>query len=218
MKTAKLLSTLKESPYFTKQNLSVALAKEGEGLNYWIKKLLKEKTLISLKKGLYISSYYKDLVTQNPNELEAYFEYLANILRFPSYLSLEYILAKRNLIPEAAFALTSVTTKSSRVYTSEMGTFIYKNIKENLFFGYRPRNFQDKNVKIASSAKALFDFLYFKKFTSKMKLESYLLRDARINWEVLNKEDKKEFIETIAVSESKKMDQVVSILKKEKIL
>ena len=43
---------------------------------------------------------------------EPYAEYMANRLRLPSYLSLEYVLAKEGLIPEAVYALTSITSKN----------------------------------------------------------------------------------------------------------
>lgn len=218
MDILRLNNILKQSPYLTKQNLALALGKEGENLNYWVKKLTKEKRLISLKRGLYASSYYLDLISQEPKNREVYFEYLANILRYPSYVSLEYVLSNSGLLPETAFAITSVTVKTPRVYTSEIGTFIYRNIKNTLFPGYGSKDFNEKKVKIASPAKALFDFLYLKKFVPSAKTGEYLLRSGRINWEALSAEDKKEFIRLIELSGSRKMRLIVALLKKEKIL
>ena len=218
MDILKLNNILKQSPYLTKQNLALALDKEGENLNYWIKKLTKEKRLISLKKGFYTSSYYLDLISQEPKNREVYFEYLANILRFPSYVSLEYVLSNSGLLPESAFAITSITVKTSRVYKSEVGTFIYRNIKDALFSDYGSKDFNGKKVKIASPAKALFDFLYLKKFIPLVKAREYLLREGRINWDVLSTEDKTEFIKLVELSGSGKMRLIVTLLKKEKIL
>jgi hypothetical protein len=214
----RLNNVLKQAPYLTKQNLALALNKEGENLNYWIKKLAKEKLLIGLKKGFYTSSYYLDLISREPKNREIYFEYLANVLRFPSYVSLEYVLSQSGLLPETAFAITSITLKTPRVYTSEIGTFIYRNIKEALFSRYRFRDFNGKKVRIASPAKALFDFLYLKKFILPAKLKEYLLSEGRINWEVLSTEDKTEFIKLVELSGSGKMQLIVTLLKKEKIL
>ena len=131
----RVLEVLKGAPYFTKQNIGLALQKDGEDLNYWIKKLRAQKMLITLKKGMYISSYYQDMISQNPSDKELYLMYLANVLRSPSYVSLEFILSRYNIIPEASFAVTSITTKSSRVFSSAFSSFIYRSIKEELFFG-----------------------------------------------------------------------------------
>ena len=148
----KLNDILKQAPYFTKQNLALALGKKRDNTDYWIKKLIKDGDLISLKKGFYISSYYLDLVSQESKKREDYFEYLANMLRFPSYVSLEYVLSNCGFLPETSFAITSVTIKSPRVYKSAVGTFSYRHIKKSLFENY--------GRKIASPAKALFDLLY----------------------------------------------------------
>lgn len=215
-----LLTTLKQLPYFNKQNLGLALNKEGEDLNYWIKKLTKEKLLIPLKKGFYISSYYKDMVIHDPQKSEIYWLYLANVLRSPSYVSLEYVLAKYNLIPEAVFVITSITLKSSRKYTSDAATFIYRNIKRELFYGYQLMVFGSTGitVRIAYLYKALFDFLYLKKFTSQREMKDYLLEEGRINWDVLSDNDKKDFLQVIKKTSSKKMGAIALILKKEGIL
>lgn len=218
MDILRLNEILRQSPYLTKQNLSLALDKEGENLNYWIKKFLKEKTLISLKKGFYISSYYLDLISQNPQDKEAYLEYLANVLRYPSYISLEYVLSKQNFLAEASFALTSVTTKTPRLYDSAIGRFIYRNIKKELFSDYSIKEFGIKQIRIADLPKALFDFLYLKEFTSQEEMRDYLIGEGRLNWKVLLPPDKRDFIRLAQNSGSKKMKSIMNILRKRKVL
>lgn len=213
-----ILDILKQAPYFSKQNLGLALGKEGKDLSYWVQKLLSQKLLIPLKKGVYISSYYRDLISQNPSEKEWYLVYLANMLRTPSYVSLEYVLSRYNVIPEASFAVSSITTKTSRLYTSELTSFLYRSIKEELFFGYDNQSFKDKTIRMASKGKALFDFLYLKSFENKDMMAYYLFDTGRINWDVLTIKDKDEFTKTIVISSSKKMQSILSLLKKEKIL
>lgn len=218
MATLRLNNILRQSPYLTKQNFSLAFDKQGENLNYWIKKLLREKTLISLKKGFYISSYYLDIISQDLNSREIYFEYLANILRFPSYVSLEYVLSTRNFLAETVYAITSVTVKSSRVYESQSAKFVYRNIKEKLFTDYSFKEFGTGKVKIATLPKALFDFLYFKKFVSVSEMQTYLTTRGRFNWEVMSLSDKKEFLKLVNSSGVTKMQFSASILRKAKIL
>jgi len=79
MEILKLKQTLEKLAYFTKQNLNLYLNKEGESLNYWIKKLIYKGILIPIKKGFYISSFYLDRVKER-NETEEYFEYLSGLL------------------------------------------------------------------------------------------------------------------------------------------
>lgn len=214
MQISQILKLLRQQPYFTKQNLSLALGKEGEGLNYWVKKLTKERLLIPIKKGFYFSSYYKD------EPFDVYGIYLANILRFPSYVSLEYVLAKYNLIPESVFAITSVTLKSSRTYQSEVGTFIYRNIKRELFYGYQLLVLGKSGLtaRIAYPYKALFDYLYLKKFASTNQISDYLREGGRINWDILKAEEKKQFIKAVKNSGSRKMAIILKTLKEEKII
>ncbi len=202
MNVKKILPLLRKSPYLTKQNLAVALGISDAALDYWIKKLINERYLIPLKKGFYITSYYLDLVGQT--DKESYFEYLANLLRAPSYVSLEYVLSKANVIPEGVYAITSITTKSSRTYTSSVTTFIFKNIKEDLFYGFEERRFRGKQIKIATPPKALFDFLYLRP-TSRQE-------DDRINWDALSKEQKAEFKKMVKQSKSKKMALIAAQL------
>jgi len=208
---------LADLPYYTKQNLSLALGKNKDALDYWIKKLINNQTLIPLKKGLYISSYYLELISAK-GKVEEYLEYLAGVVRSPSYLSLEYALSKYGIIPEAVFAITSITTKSTRSYQSSLTSFYYRNLKTELFTGFTENNFGKQKIRIATPAKALFDFLYLKKFSSLAEMKSYLLTDGRINWAALSKNDRKEFTQYTKLSASKKMLEINKILKINQLL
>jgi len=156
----KVEQKLKTLPYVTKQNLGLLLGKKKDATDYWVKKLVKEGVLIKLKSGFYAPRYYVDLISQNPEDKTMYLEYLANVLRNPSYVSLEYILSKKNVTAEAAFALTSVTTKSTRTYKTELGTFIYRKISPKLFGGYVNVLWRDKQVREATVKKALAELRY----------------------------------------------------------
>jgi len=209
---------LKDLPYLDKVKLSQILKKEGENLNYWIKKLLLNKTLITLKKGLYTSSFFLLTLEANPFEKEKYCEYLANLLRYPSYISLEYLLSKYGLIPEAVFAITSVTLKSSRTFSNPLGNFTYRKIKPEYFNNFQSTDFKDKKVYLATPAKALFDFFYFKKFLSGQDMLWQLTEGFRINWDNLDLKNKKDLENILINSKSPKMKKILKILKREKIL
>lgn len=223
MLDAQLISTLSKVPFFTKQNLGVALGKEGDNLNYWLKKLTRDQFLLPLKKGFYISKPYKDGFIRDPEQSEIYWLYIANTLRSPSYVSLEYVLSKYNLIPESTFAITSVTRKSSRTYSTEKVTFIYRSLKEDFYkyyFGYRLLVFGTTglSVRIAYPFKALFDFLYFKEFKSTREMREYLLDTGRVEWDALGLEEETKLKKALADSQSAKMQQIGNILQRERIL
>lgn len=196
---------LRNLPYFNKATLGDALGKSGENLNYWVKKLIRQQELIPLKKGLYTTRLYLLGLEKNPVLRQAYLEYLANITRYPSYISLEYALSKYGLIPEGVFSLTSVTLKSSRIYVNSLGNFIYRNIKKDLFGGFKNEAFEEKRVKIATKAKALFDFLYLRK--------AQPLDSLRINWDVFLANDREEFAAIVKKSGSPKMERILKSLK-----
>ncbi|PIR13733.1 hypothetical protein COV49_01135 [Candidatus Falkowbacteria bacterium CG11_big_fil_rev_8_21_14_0_20_39_10] len=217
MEIVPLKATLEKLAYFTKQNLNLYLNKKDEALNYWIKKLIQKEILIPIKKGFYVSNFYLDKV-KDKNEMEGYLEYLAGIIRYPSYISLEYALAKYGLIPETVFSITSITQKTPRVYKSKFATFSYRNIRDSLFMGFEEKKNGKQTIRFATPSKALFDYLYLKRFSSDFELEDYLLDTGRINWEVLKKSDKVLFLKYISTISSKKMNKIVSILIQNNIL
>lgn len=86
-----------------------------------ITQLLKKGVIIRVKKGLYVfgEPYRRKPVSR---------EILANLIYGPSYISLDYALQWYGLFPEAAHAVTSVTTGRSRTFTTPFGTFSYRHI------------------------------------------------------------------------------------------
>ena len=84
---------LEQRPIFNKKTAAILIGKTGNNLDKKIERLLKEGYLVNLKKGWYVSKPFLD----KQSNLKSFTEYLANKLRTPSYLSLEYVLSKYNL-------------------------------------------------------------------------------------------------------------------------
>lgn len=198
---------LETLPYFNKAAAAALIGKSGKNLDKKIANLQKKAYLLTLKKGLYVSSFFVDRLADK----RLYLEYLANILRFPSYISLEYALSEYGLIPEGISSITSITLKSGRIFENSLANFRYQNIKRGLFIGFSQKKFLDKKINYASPAKALFDFLYLKKMAN-LYLE--LTEDLRINWTNFSKKDLAEFTKYAKLSSSLKMKRVLIILKK----
>jgi len=74
-----------------------------------------------VKKGLYIAG--RSLGADRPESA-----LLANHMLGPSYLSMESALAHYGLIPEKVFAITSMTTKASRKFQTNIGLYTYTNL------------------------------------------------------------------------------------------
>ncbi|PKN45848.1 MAG: hypothetical protein CVU59_07865 [Deltaproteobacteria bacterium HGW-Deltaproteobacteria-17] len=84
----------------------------------------------------------------------------ANRLYGPSYLSLQKALKFHGLIPEEVFLLTSVCTRKTATFETPVGTFDYRHLKPELFWGYRWLDWEDRRIRIAEPEKAVLDLLY----------------------------------------------------------
>lgn len=211
-------STIFENiPYLNRVTLSIILGKRGDSLNYWVKRLINTGELISFKRGLFVSRSYLLKIKGQASLFDKYREYLACLLRGPSYISLEYALAKYGVIPDVPFAITSITNKSSRTFTNEFGTFIFRNVKEQIFCGYKEIFFEDKRYYIATPAKALFDFIYLKKI-NRQSFEEDIETGLRINWEAFAKKDMKELKNYVEMSGKKKMKRFLDVIIKRKLI
>ncbi len=199
---------LEELPLFNKQTAQILIGKKENNLDKKIQRLLDKEYLISLKKGWYVSQPFLDQI----ENLGKYLEYIANQLRKPSYLSLEYMLSEYGLIPQAINVFTSVTVKSTRSYENQLAKFQYKNIKKELFKGYDENVYSKFKVYKATPAKSLFDYLYLKKNISE-DLEYELNQGLRINWDQFKNKDIKEFSKYVDKSGMKKMNKILQIIK-----
>ena len=86
-----------------------------------INELVKSNELVLLKRGIYTIGMASKV--DRPSPL-----LLANHLLGPSYVSLESALSYWGLIPEAVYETTSVTTKKSKIFNTQAGSFSYTNL------------------------------------------------------------------------------------------
>lgn len=204
-----LFKQLENVPCFSKADLRMIFDGQENALNERIKRAIKNKVIIQLKKGFYTTYLYW---LKEPNKT-VYLEFIASKLRYPSYLSLEYILAKNNLFTEATYPITSITIKSNRTYQNQLGSFTYSSIKEKLFTGYTQKTYGRNVYYLATPAKALFDWFYLKKNLSINKDE--IMEELRINWDNFSQTDFQEFKSYINLSKSNKMQKISKIIDKE---
>jgi len=143
-------------------------------LSRWVKK----GYLLKLRNNLYTFSELK-----NVNNIHFY---IANRIYRPSYLSLHTALSFHGLIPESIVQTTSVSTMKTARFKNELGSFSYKKIKNELFFGYTQLEFtKDKTFLIALPEKALLDLLYLYPFYNNETEITNLRIDQQILSEVM---------------------------------
>jgi hypothetical protein len=72
----------------------------------------------------------------------------------------EMALSTYNLIPEAVYGITFVTSQKTNSFETNIGNFIYRHIKPELMFGYELCEHGNHRYAIARIEKAVLDFLY----------------------------------------------------------
>jgi hypothetical protein len=143
-----------------------------------ISELAREGKLIRLKRGLYI---VPPKISRRPLEPEL----IANHLYGPSYVSLHRALQHYSLIPEAVYAIQSVTPKRTHTFNTPTGYFTYSFAPMNYYrIGIRQAAAFEGNYLIASPEKALCDVLALTKklqIRSRKEMREYLEDDLRID-------------------------------------
>ncbi|MCG2725658.1 MAG: hypothetical protein L6420_05275 [Elusimicrobia bacterium] len=85
---------------------------------------------------------------------------ISNTIYSPSYISLEMAFSFYGLIPESVYEITSVTSKKTNRFKSDIAVFTYKHIKPELMFGYKLENYNNRRYLMSEMEKALLDYLY----------------------------------------------------------
>ena len=117
----------------------------------------KKGYLIRLRRGFFAFSEYKN----KPD----YALYFANRIYRPCYISLHAALSFYGMIPESVIQVASVTTLKTVSFINDFGEYSYKNVKENLLFGYELKPMADnRTIQFATPEKALLDLLYLYPF------------------------------------------------------
>lgn len=142
--------------------------------------LLKNKTLIRVKKGLYV---FGEAWAKKPMVKEV----LANLIYGPSSISLEYALSFYGFIPERVETLTSITNKRDKVFDTPVGRFSYRYLHPDKYpIGITQITLAPTHsILMATPEKALADLLLLSpsklSFKERPALEDFLLNDLRID-------------------------------------
>ena len=161
----------KDKPVILSRDV-VRQAKDPQAMRNQLGRWQARKLLLKLKRGVYIFA-----AEEKPDV-----HWIANSLYEPSYLSLEYALSFYGLIPERVVDVTSITTLKTMHFKNELGHFVYRHVKPEVFRGFKKMGDNKLSFFMAEPEKAVVDFLYFKlpvlkKQTEIVLRESYRFQD-----------------------------------------
>ncbi len=147
LNTIDFIRTLQELDrgFFTVADLEKITGLSKNSLKVTTNRLVKQRILTRLKRGIYQLSLSAVDVKK-----------IANQLYYPSYLSFESALSDYSILSQIPFTQTFATTKKSKKMTIWNTEVEFTQVKEDLFFGY----IFDKGIYIAEPEKALLDELY----------------------------------------------------------
>lgn len=147
IRNVELLQVLKgfNKPYFTVADLEKILVMSRNVLYVTLNRLVKSGVLIRLKRGVY-----------QPEFQSLELEKTANELYYPSYLSFESALSRHGILSQVPYSLTFATTKTTKKQSLASREIEYRQLKEELFFGYTLVG----GIYLAEPEKAILDQLY----------------------------------------------------------
>lgn len=139
-----------------------------------IRREVQSGRLTQIKRGLYET----DMQTDG--------KYIAGSIYGPSYLSFDYVLSMRSLIPEAVFrTYTSATFRKAKAkqFENAFGVFTYRDVPAAVYsLGVEIREENGYSYQIATSEKALCDKLYTISPVGSVKaMRALLFDDLRID-------------------------------------
>jgi predicted transcriptional regulator of viral defense system len=206
--TKRILNLVENLPAFDASDLA-PIGEERAYLNIILSRQVKQGMMVRLRKNLYVTRKFLD-TAEKKGFFSDYVEFTANKLYPPSYLSLDYVLHECNMLTELPRNITSVALRKTDRFTNELGNFIYHKIKEELYLGFKVVKKGNLSILRATKAKALFDFLYFRK---RLLVDKEAVSELRLNLEGFTKKDFKELKGYIDLEGSKRMKEIYNWLK-----
>lgn len=140
---------------FTRQEAACWVNDDGTRLDALLKRAVAAEEVRRIRRGLFcLASRYMHRKIHS-------FE-LAQRVHGPSYISLESALSHHGWIPEAVYAVTSVSFERSRTFDTPLGQFSFTRVPQRTFFAAVNRAVLESggNFFLAHPLKALADYVY----------------------------------------------------------
>lgn len=201
----KILQQLTKLPYFTIAAIEQLNDCTPQTARQLASRWERHNKLIRLKQGHYMT---REFYLSHKHQL-GFTEMISAIIQPFSYVSLEYVLQKHEVLTEAVFPVTAVTLKNSQKIQNKLGHFIYRHLKEQLFTGFREEFYLGIHYKEASKSKALFDYFYFRPEPILLtKPDFNLAEEMRLKLDEWTSTEMSEFASYIKLAASPKMNKI----------
>lgn len=170
---------------------------------------VKNGKLFPLVKGIYET---------DPN---AFAPNLAQFIYGPSYISFDYVLHYRGLIPEAVYDTITCATYNKRkkkVYKNRFGVFTYRDVPKEVFnLGVIAIQFGGYSYQVATPEKALCDKLYtISPVDNISDLKKLLFEDLRIYEDEFYKLNKDDLLKIAPLYHSTNLNLLIKLIEGEK--
>lgn len=196
-----------ETDVFTDTMLMNALPVTADSRYGMVKRALKGGEIIRLTRGLFVFS--KEYQRKGIDLFQC-----AQMIYGPSYVSLESSLAYHGWIPEAVYAVTSVTARRSKEFETPLGIFSYTHVPSNNFFaGVKRVEIAHSVFSIATPWRALADYVYVHKLDWKGLRP--VRESLRVEAERLDQSDLRSFEEILDATKSARIRAFLNGAKKE---
>jgi hypothetical protein len=167
--------------------------------------------ILPLKKGVYMTRRFYELHRAD----EAFTPALSAILLPQSYVSLEFILQRHNLLTEVTYPLTAVTPMNTHRILNPLGTFWYRHLRPGLYHGFTILEYHGIRYAEASPAKALFDYLTLRPLSAALRQPGFhLAEELRLNLDELASESREEFRQLVEAAAIPKMEHIYNNLRR----
>jgi predicted transcriptional regulator of viral defense system len=153
MKYEALVSLVRSYGWFDMATLAQMTGEARQTLQVQLTRWRKAGKLLPLRRGMYALPEIYRARPLNPAEL-------ANGIYAPSYLSRHWALGYYGMIPEQVVEFTSITSRAPRRFENAFGTFSYRHVKTEAFFGYTAVDLDGSRMFLADPEKALLDLWY----------------------------------------------------------
>ncbi|MFH0946646.1 MAG: hypothetical protein V2A76_15740 [Planctomycetota bacterium] len=143
---------------FSRSELTCWLGGSAARQHSLLKRALAAGEVVRIHRGLYcLARKFR------PREIDPLV--LAQRIHGPSYVSLETALSHHGWIPEAVYAITSVSTDRAREFDTPLGRFSFTRVPQRTLYAEVLRVEKDRNecFLLASPIKALADYVYVHK-------------------------------------------------------
>ncbi len=190
----------------TTQQLKVQYAHLSDPMGK-ISRDIKSGKIFPLVKGVY------------ETDANAHGSKLAQFIYGPSYLSFDYVLYTKGLIPEAVYnTYTSATfnKRKTKTYVNRFGTFIYRDVPKQVFnLGVLVFVDGTYSYQIASAEKALLDKLYtIPPVKNVTELKELLFYDLRIDEEAFYKLNTEDILKIAPQYRTANLNLLVKLIKR----